>query len=248
MLNQDSFKIISTLPVLLQNLEITNLSFDEKKIEKIWIDECAKKTKKLFNDKVLTYINSHIQDETLIIESGFLDYKIILGTKIDSNTNVEIKPIGVSGIIIIKNNSENFILFSKRSSETSEYPNYLELVPSGHIDLSVLKSDGKIDHVLKLKQEFSEETGLNVSSIDKIIPLCFVEDTKNHVYDVCSIIEISIMKDTILKSFNNVQEYYDPILISFSSLENFLKENNDNIIPTSLAILHCFINKSILDN
>jgi hypothetical protein len=247
-LNKNSFEIISTLPVLLQNSQIRNLSLDQKKIEKVWLDENTKKSKKLFNDKILTYINSHIQNEKFVVESGYLDYKIILGTKIDSSIKIEIKPIGVSGIIIIKNNSKNYILFSKRSSDTTEYPNSLELVPSGHLDISVLQKNNKIDHVLKLKQEFCEETGLNSDSIDKITPLCFVQDVINHVYDVCSIIEISILKEDLFKSFKNVSEYDEPILIPFSTLENFVNENYDDIVPTSLGILQCFINKNMVEN
>ena len=234
---KNSFEIISNGDITIQNFPILDLKFDHEKLDEIWKEICNQKNNKLFNGKVLTYIDSIKQNDTLIVKAGFVDYKIVISSRSDPSLGLKIKQIGVSGITIICDDDNEYVLFSTRSFETTEYPNFLELVPSGNIDESTLQHDGTVDFSTKLLDEFVEETGLDKQSIQKIVPLCLVLDKKNQVYDVCCKINIISSKSNIFKTFKKVSEYGTPELVHVNSLEKFIEQNYSKIVPTSLAIL-----------
>jgi len=246
MIKQKSFEVLSTEKIIIQNSLIPNLDFDQQKLEQVWRNECEKKNNKLFNGKVLTYIDSLKKDNEFIIKGGFVDYKIVLSARKEPSLGLKIKQIGVSGITIVEDKDEYYVLFSTRSSQTTEYPGFIELVPSGNIDESTIKTDGTIDYYSKLIDEFTEETGLEQDSIHKVSSLCFVMDKINQVYDVCCMIKIINSKENIVKNFGRVSEYAKPELISTSSLSKYIQKNYERIIPTSLAILSCFNKNSNL--
>lgn len=240
MTKKNSFEIISNDDIVIQNFPIPDLEFDHDKLDKIWEEICNQKNNKLFNGKVLAYIDSFKQNNKLIIKAGFIDYKIVTSSRFEPSLGLKIKQIGVSGMTFVHDNNNEYVLFSTRSTETTEYPNFLELVPSGNIDESALKSDGTIDFSTKLIDEFVEETGLEKYTIQEINPFCLVLDKKNQVYDVCCKINIVNSKSNIFKTFEKVSEYGKPELIPLNSLDKFIEQNHSKIIPTSLAILSNF--------
>jgi len=236
-----SFEIIAYNDIILRNSPVVDFKFDQGKLEKIWQNICDKKNNKLFNGKVLTYIDSFKQNNKLIINAGFVDYKIVVSSRFEPSLGLKIKQIGVSGITLINDNGDEYVLFSTRSSDVTEYPNFLELVPSGQIDDSTLKSDGTIDFSTKLIDEFTEETGLKKNCIQEIETMCLVIDKKNEVYDICCKIKILNSKSNIIKTFEKVSEYGKPELVYLNSLSDYVSSNYDRIIPTSLAILSHFL-------
>ena len=135
---------------------------------------------------------------------------------------------------------------SKRNKNTTEYPNYLELVPSGHIDQKLI-----INKFLKfnsnLINEFIEETNLNNKFIKKILFLCIIRDKQNLVYDICNIIELSTNKNIILKHWKS-SEYSKPIFVPISLLPKFIEKNHKNMVPTSIGIIDCYLRKNKLFN
>ena len=237
---QNSFKIVFQGEIHVENSPILELKYDHDKLDQIWKKIYVQKNNKLFNGKVLIFIDSFTHNNKLIIKAGFVDYKIVVSSRIEPSLGIKIKQIGVSGITII-HDDDDYILFSTRSSEITEYPNFLELVPSGNIDELALESNGIINFSKKLIDEFVEETGLDGNSIQKINPFCFVLDKKNQVYDICCKIHVISSKSMILKNFKNTFEYGNPELIPLSSLQKFIDKNYEKIIPTSLAILSTFI-------
>lgn len=242
-MTESFFETIFEGNIIVKNSILDKISYNEEKLEKTWNDFCKKKNYQLFNDRVLTYIDSFQKNNELIINAGFVDYKIAVSSRIQPNLGLNLKQIGVSGITIINENNSKYVLFSSRSSQTTEYPNFLELVPSGNIDESVLNNDGHIDYSSKLISEFVEETGLDKSYIQKIEPKFLVFDKRHQVYDICCQILISDSRNHIIKSFENISEYEKPILIPLSSLSKFVSENFHKIVPTSLAILSNIIQK-----
>ena len=120
-----------------------------------------------------------------MVEGKFIDFKTYFA---NSKHNLEITPIGISGMTLLKGTNYEYILFSKRSGTVTQYPNYWELIPSGHIDKNY-KTDTIINYKKKLEEEFEEETGLNKGVISKISTLSFIEDLKGKVCDVCCLIE-----------------------------------------------------------
>jgi hypothetical protein len=233
---QNIFEIISTDKVTLIKYPSSTIDYDVNKIESIWKKKYSKNNKILFNDKTLIFNSLDQRDKELVVKGSFIDYKLALSSRIEPSLGVDVKQIGVSGIIIFRDNEE-YILFSTRSHYTIEYPNFIELVPSGHIDESTVFQNGTIDYISKLIEEFHEETGLSVNVIKNIKCLGFVFDKIGRVYDICCVIEIDSSMKEIENSFKTVSEYLEPKFIPLESLSDFINTNFDRIVPTSLAIL-----------
>jgi len=241
-MKNQSFKIITT-----GEIEIYHTSYDETKfypykdkIEKIWKKTCQQKDIEFYNDKVLVFNNFSKNNHKTVINGSFIDYKFIIADRNDSSLKFSIYQIGVSGMIIIKEKNEKYVLFSTRSSKINEYPGYLELVPSGNMDKSCKRNDGTVDFKSKLINEFEEETGLSSTNINEIKTLCLVMDSINRVYDVCCWIDVNMSRNNVLAGFKKVSEYENPKLVKFNELSNFVEANRQKIIPTSLAIIQCY--------
>lgn len=241
--NKNSFEIIPVDDILIENIASPAIKFDQEKIERVWKKICYKKNNKLFNGKVLTYISLLKQNNTIILKGSFVDYKLVISSRSEPSLGLTIKQVGVSGITFVNDGGVEYILFSTRSSENTEYPDFLELVPSGNIDNSTLKPDGTIDYSNKLIEEFVEETGLDKQCIQEIKTLCLVKDNQNQVFDICCKINILNSKSNIISSFKSVSEYEKPEFVPIHLLSNYIKNNHDRIVPTSLAILSYFLNK-----
>ncbi|MEM3008196.1 MAG: hypothetical protein QXW38_09665 [Candidatus Nitrosotenuis sp.] len=241
-MNNNSFEIVERGNII---IKCVNSSFivDSKKdaIQKIWNEECKNKNYKLFNGEALSIVDIHKEGRNIIVNTKFTEYKNILASRKNPQLGLNIKQLGVSGITIV-DHQKKFILFSARSADTTEYPGYLELVPSGNIDKSVLLNDGTVDYISKIKEEFKEETGLSPTDIKDVKSFCLVYDKVNQVFDVGCLIYLDIEVKEIIKSFNKVSEYGIPELVPREALTDFMKQNQQKIVPTSLAILECFIN------
>jgi len=218
----------------------------QKRINQTWIKLQKNRKVKFSNDKVLILNSFIIKKGINYISTQFVDYKSIISNKFNPKINLNFNQIGISGMILFKNNNSYYTIFSKRNKNTTEYPNYLELVPSGHIDQKSI-----IDKFLKfnsnLINEFIEETNLNNKFIKKILFLCIIRDKQNLVYDICNIIELSINKNIILKHWKS-SEYSKPIFVPISLLPKFIEKNHKNMVPTSIGIIDCYLRKNKLFN
>ncbi len=240
-MNDKLFETIQKGNIIVKHV---NLSFsisdrNKKIIDEIWIEEC-KKRPNLFNGETLSFLSIKKENNNIIVSGQFTDYKNALVSRNKPDLGLNIIQIGVSGITLIEENNKKFILFSIRTDKVTDYPGYIELVPSGNIDKSVLLKDGTIDYVTKLKEEFFEETGVPTKYIKKIKSICLAYDCSNQVFDVGCSIELTVGKNEIIKTFSKVTEYKNPQFIQIDDLENFINKNKIRLVPTSLAILECF--------
>ena len=213
----------------------------QKQINQSWNNLQKTKSVKLSNDKVLVMKSISTKKKITHISGEFIDYKNIIINKINNKINLIFSPIGVSGIILFKNNNSYYTIFGKRSKNISEYPNHLELIPSGHINKK-FDSNKKLKFNQDLINEFIEETGLSFKFIKKVSFLSIVKDKENSVYDLCSIIELNVNKKFISKNFQSF-EYSKPIFVKFSKLTKFIEKNHKQIIPTSMGILDIVLNQ-----
>lgn len=219
----------------------------KNKINQTWNLLQNNRTKKLSNNKVLSMKSIIKKNNVAYVKGEFIDYKTITSDRIDPSIKLNLYQIGISGMILFQNNKVGYTIFSVRNKNNTEYPNYLELIPSGNINKETLK-DGKIDFNLHLIKEFVEETGLNSKYIKNISYLCLIKDKQNRVYDVCNSIELSVNKNMIMKHFRS-SEYSKPLFIPISSLSKFIEQNHSKIVPTSLGMLDFFLKeKFILSN
>jgi len=136
--------------------EINSIQRDA--IEKLWNDELKKR--KLFNGNIVSYRSHKNDNETLNIECFITQYKYFFAQLKNPELNLNITPIGVSGIII---DEEYNTLLAVRQNVT-EYNGYYELIPAGSIDSS--KREGS--NILFQNQliiEFEEETRISKDNI-----------------------------------------------------------------------------------
>lgn len=242
-MTKSDFEVIGKGNIIVRCIDSSNQVINSNKeiIEKIWSEECKNKNYRLFNGEVLFLIDIRYENADIIVDTKFTEYKNVLASRKKPELELNIKQVGVSGIIVVEDDKKRFILFSTRSNDITEYPGHIELVPSGNIDKSVFRSNGTIDYISKLKEEFHEETGLSFDHIKEVKSICFVYDKKNQVFDIGCLIILHLNRTKLIKSFTKVNEYENPEFVPIESLNDFMKRNEKKIVPTSLALLKCFL-------
>jgi len=237
----DSYEIIGTGKIILKYKKFVDKKIisNRKNIEKFW-QKSKQENNKIFNGDVLSFVNFSIQNDEIIVNCTFRKFVDVLMSRKMPQLGFQIKPIGVSGLLLINDNNKNYVLFSTRSLDVSEYPGYLELVPSGHIDKKTPKKDGLIDYLAKLRDEFVEETGLSSNLINEMKSICLIFDRTIDVFDVCCLIKINMSKEKIFNAFKKITEYNNPEFVLIQDLNNFLEKNKQKIVPTSVGIITYF--------
>ena len=244
-MNNLTYSVVAIGDIILETINEKKIQSvnEEKRINEIWEEEYAKSNGKLSNGKVFCFKNMSQTGRKTTVKGYFEEFKQVLGKRKDPHLEIEISPIGVSGISIFKENQNQYVIFSKRTSQVLEYPEYLELVPSGHLDESTLNND-IVDYKKKILEEFSEEVGLISAKIKHITCIGFVKDLNDEVYDVCCLIEIDSDRNEINESSKSMPEYENPIFVSMNDLSSYVKKNKDKIVPTSLAVIDCYLHSN----
>lgn len=199
----------------------------KKEIEKLWEKENL--NKQFFNGNIISYIGHKEINGVLNLECFITEYKYFFAQLKMVDLDFNIRPIGVSGVVIDENEST---LIGIRNDVT-QFSGYYELIPSG--SLEYLESNGKIiDFKDQLIREFEEETQISKENIIKINPFCLIFDKKQGIYDICSIIYINGKLIEKLKIEEN-KEYKS---IQIKKIENMYKEiGNYDYVSTSNIIL-----------
>ncbi|MEK6646851.1 MAG: hypothetical protein AABY84_09295 [Candidatus Firestonebacteria bacterium] len=208
-------------------------------IEEIWRKAQEERGGKLFNGTLPNFVRVNRERERIEILGHFIEYKQFLAQRKRPDLKLGIKPIGVSGIIILEDKASEYVVFAKRADNITEYPGFLELVPSGSIDKECAGSNGVVDYQSKLLSEFIEETGLSKEYVKEISGFAFVLDIGHNVYDICCEILLKANKEMVTQSFCS-KEYNAPVFVAMSDLDSFVKANVDSIVPTSMAIIEAY--------
>ena len=230
--------------IILKKLQdISNLEAikNNEEIEKIWKEALMKSNGDLFNGKLLNFVSKNATLDKLEICGRAEEYKNFIAQNKNPYLKLGINPVAVSGMIILNEDGKKYFLFGKRSSSVSTYPEFYELLPSGGMDMKYI-SGNLIDYKKQLLEEFNEETELSRDHVKNISEFAFIFDQKGTVYDVCCVMDTDLKKEDIMKNFKS-KEYKFPLLISEIELGEFLKNNQDIIVPTSKAFLQAFIRK-----
>jgi HAD superfamily hydrolase (TIGR01509 family) len=218
--------------ILAKNIALLNID------SRLTVSTTQMENNLILDVKRLTCVN-----ETIVVEGSFVSYdkfKQQRSSKI--NLETKITPIGVSGLVVLQQEAEvEDVLFATRSSMVTQYPGFLELVPSGGIDSTSLSANSQIDYHAKLLAELLEETGIEGNPAIDIKNLCLIFDPIEAVYDMCCIIEIGISQKSLLANFNKTKEYVTPQLVHLSELSKFLKERSNKLVPTSIALAKCYL-------
>lgn len=143
---------------------------------------------------------------------------------------LNLRPIAVSGVCL----SDGKMLLGVRSRSATQYPGFLELVPSGGLgDLGE-----HLDYKHRLIEELEEETSIARTSVTEIstIGICF--DQEENTYDLCC--RILLQDGLSLEQTSSPKEEYSDLI--WRDTGNLLAEKDGpEIVPTSLAIVeHLF--------
>jgi HAD superfamily hydrolase (TIGR01509 family) len=195
-------------------------------IDKLWNDELKKR--KLFNGKIVSYKSHDKSGDTLRIECFVTQYKYFFAQLREPGLNLNITPIGVSGIII---DTDNNTIVAARHNVT-EYEGFYEFMPAGSIDSSKTEN-GAILFQEQIIEEYEEETQFKKLTIDKIKPYCLIFDKNHGVYDICSKIHIKGLINNLMKS-NQTEEYKNIEIMNIEEIKNSITANK--FVPTSVVI------------
>jgi len=243
---ETNYEIVAIGNIQLQTMKDSQidgiLASNRDIIEEIWQNTQKEKGGKLFNGTLTNFVRVDKKNiSNHIIKSHFIEYKSFLAQRKRPDLNLGIKPIGVSGVIVLKEANKEYVVFAKRANDVTEYPAFLELVPSGSIDKEYSDVNGTIDYKAKLLSEFSEETGLPKDYVKEISSFAFVLDTNHNVYDICCKILVESTRELFFSKFKSSKEYQSPAAIAVDDLGDFVKVNNDSIVPTSLALIEAYM-------
>jgi hypothetical protein len=199
------------------------------KIEEIWARERLLRPN-LNNGSLLEY-QSHTETE---IRCAWTQYKYYVAQRLDSEIEsaLGIAPLAVSGITRV---SES-VLFGERSRELTQYPGYLELVPSGGIE-----GDGnrtRPDFLRQILVELTEETGIPETEVQRLSPFVLVHDLRENCWDIG--VEIDLLPQSLARVsvFSGNSEYVRIQPVPIKGLDDFLEKQSPRLVPTSLALLH----------
>ena len=237
-----NYKIIAIGEITLRQAKRTKILkiSDEKRavIEKVW-QSSLRKNGKLFNGLLLNFAALNISGNKIDLSGNFVEYKQFIADRKRPELKLNIKPIGVSGMIIIKESGINYAILAKRTGKVTDHKSFFELVPSGSIDRKFMLGNGNIDYKAQLLTEFSEETGLPKNYVKKISGFALVLDTSKNIYDICSIILIDKDMATIKKYFTS-KEYGNPRFVPLKDLDTFIKIGGNSMVPTSTALIKAY--------
>ena len=221
-------------------------SSQKRRINTVWKNEQKNRKKKLFNSKVLS-LKSILQSKKQVsINSNFVDYKYIIADRLDPIIGLNLKQVGISGMILFSHRKINYTLFAKRSKNSTEYPGYYELVPSGNLDNLSKQSKGILEYKSKLLVELEEEAGITASNVKEIFEICIINDKNNNVYDICCLIKLKISKTDLTRNIRKSIEYSNPKIVRIKDVPQFIKKNNKKIIPTTLGLLTYYLKSAKL--
>lgn len=215
------------------------LAENKNLIEEIW--KKASKEEGLSNEELFNFTSITENHGRIEVRGNFVEYKNFLAQRKRLDLDFGIRPIGVSGITIVKDAGIPYAIFARRTPQVNEYQESLELIPSGSLDKTCSRRNKTVDYKTKLLSEFSEETGLPAEYVENIDGFAVVFDANHKVYDVCCTLSISCKRDLIAGKFNDSKEYQSPIFVPLRELDDFLKTNAEIIIPTSMALACVFL-------
>lgn len=206
------------------------------RIEKIWNE--MSRTRPLHNGTVFAVSGFEDKSGDIGVSGYPVPYKDFLAEHTDQSIHLGIRPVGVSGLLLVQDaQNVRYVVFARRKTTVTQWPGRLELVPSGSIDAEQPKTDGIVSYEMQIVGELMEEAGVSPTDVMSVKGFALVYDPHDRVYDICCRIELSLRKEALGKSFRDSAEYEQPVFVPYRELEQFAVSHEEEIVPTSLALL-----------
>jgi len=202
-----------------------------KAIDAIWQQAVEQPGSKLFDGKILC---ASAVDSTAL-SCAVMPYRFFYAQR-QSNLireALQIQIVAVSGVIL----HDQLLYFGRRSLSNTQYPGFIELVPSGSIDADLVVANGIADFRQQLTEELKEELGINCSSVSSIDPLFLIFDHQEQTWDICC--QITLLPNVAIGAGNGRRsdEYEEIFSVPLSASANFVKDNSNHLVLTTQAIL-----------
>jgi hypothetical protein len=206
-------------------------------VEGIWQSDTRESGSQLFDGKILC--------ATEVSATGLLactmPYRFFYAQRQSEIVRdaLQIKAVAVSGLIF----HHDKLYFGRRSLSVTQYPDFVELVPSGSLDANLSVSNGKADFRRQLVEELTEEIGID--EVSDIEPLFLILDYLENTWDICC--RITLLPGVIVSTGRGVnsKEYQEIIAVSLSELTGFLKTNKGYLVLTTQIILQELFSSSL---
>ena len=231
-IHKGSVQIERQPSIALQN----RIADQEKEIERIWQKRQVVQPN-LFDGKVFVFLGEEESESELKVFGDFVRYRDFIA-HLESDI-VNVQPIGVSGMIIFEDQGKTYTIFSQRSANVTEYPSCFELMPSGTMG-EECQNQNRMNTVGCITTEFFEETGLPLETNLDVEILGLVYDTAHQVFDVCHSLKLNITKEKILDQLKLSSEHDQFMCVAIHELDSFLQEYDDQLVPTTKALLDLF--------
>ena len=175
------------------------------------------------------------------LSGRFVPYRYFLAQQRDPELarRLSLVPIGVSGLLLCA----DVVAFARRAADVTQYPGYLELMPSGGINDGHLKEDGSVDYRRQLMEELVEEAGVDPRSVRRIDPLAIVRNYDDGDLDVGAVIELEpAARGAVEERLARPGEYRELRWTPRQELGAFVREQAQSLVPTSIALVEAFLN------
>lgn len=153
----------------------------EDRVKMIWDTEKKDSGSGLFDGKFFSA--KGVSAERLT--GQFMPYRYLFAALMDPSLGIEVRPVGVGGLIRCSKNGVDYIAMGLRSHAATHYPDCWEFLPGGVIDSTAALPGGRIDSFSLFKKEWKEETGLNFQMIQDVVKLGLLHDAAKASYVLC---------------------------------------------------------------
>lgn len=206
-----------------------------ERVERAWADEQREHPDR-FDGELLIYAGRSGDR----LKGRFLPYRYFVAQRRDPvlAQALALLPLGVSGMVVC----EGQVAFGRRGPGTTQYPGWIELMPSGGIDRRCLAPDGTVDHRAQLLRELVEETGIAEADVLSIEDIALVRDTEDPALDVGSVITVRPGAPATIATRLAApeSEYRDVTWVPVGGLVAFLASRQD-VCPTSRMLCGCYL-------
>lgn len=192
------FPITTDIVVRLSNNEVRVVPDECKnKIDEIW----EKEKREGFFDGTVLCLKKYSEKELLC---DLVSFKTFYASIRDRSLKklLNIFPLGISGRTLFNNK----ILLGKRSESVAFYQGEKECVPSGSIDRLFVDKNQIVNLECGISTELTEESGIEASCVEKVIPRALYWDREGSVWDIH--IDVYLKEDVKIENLVSSQGEY----------------------------------------
>jgi hypothetical protein len=145
----------------------------------------------------------------------------------------------VSGLVVTRDGGW---LFGRRGTQVTQYPGYLESVPSGTLDERALAgrpaaTGTELDPVVCLLAELAEEAGIDEAAVTEVQPLGVFLDVDENTVDLGYLLRLRVSVSdlgSVLGRGSSPLEYEELQAFSESEVDRLMA--GSAVVPTSKAL------------